>query len=122
MQGRFPILVELASLTKDDFVKILTATSNAITKQYTDLLSVDGAELSFTEDAIEEIASAAEDMNATAEDIGARRLHTVMEELLEDVSFNADGNGTKAVVIDKKFVAEKLGSDKKSKDLKKYIL
>ncbi|MBR5388625.1 MAG: ATP-dependent protease ATPase subunit HslU [Clostridia bacterium] len=122
LQGRFPILVELASLTKDDFVKILTATSNAITKQYTDLLSVDGAELSFTEDAIEEIASAAEDMNATAEDIGARRLHTVMEELLEDVSFNADGNGTKAVVIDKKFVAEKLGSDKKSKDLKKYIL
>ncbi len=122
LQGRFPILVELASLTKDDFVKILTATSNAITKQYTDLLSVDGAELSFTEDAIEEIASAAEDMNATAEDIGARRLHTVMEELLEDVSFNADGNGTKTVVIDKKFVAEKLGSDKKSKDLKKYIL
>ena len=123
LQGRFPILVELASLTKDDFVKILTATSNAITKQYTDLLSVDGVELSFSEDAIEEIASVAEDMNATAEDIGARRLHTVMEELLEDVSFNAGGDEpAKTVVIDKKFVAEKLGSDKKSKDLKKYIL
>ena len=123
LQGRFPILVELDSLTKKDFVEILTNTTNAITKQYSTLLKVDGAELEFTPDAIEEIASVAEDMNATSEDIGARRLHTVMEELLEDVSFNAGGDcAPYKVVIDKAFVESKLGAEKKSKDLKKYIL
>ena len=123
LQGRFPILVELDSLTKKDFVEILTNTTNAITKQYTTLLKVDGAELEFTADAIEEIAGVAEDMNATSEDIGARRLHTVMEELLEEVSFNAGGDvAPYKVVIDKAFVENKLGAEKKSKDLKKYIL
>ncbi len=123
LQGRFPILVELSSLSKDDFVQILTATSNAITKQYANLLKVDGVELVFKDDAIEEIAAVAEDMNVTSEDIGARRLHTVMEELLEDVSFRADGEEPyKQVVVDKNFVAEKLGTEKKNKDLKKYIL
>ena len=123
MQGRFPILVELDSLTKKDFVEILTSTTNAITKQYSTLLKVDGVELEFTRDAIEEIAGVAEDMNATSEDIGARRLHTVMEELLEDVSYNAGGNEpARKVVVDKAFVQNKLGTDKKSKDLKKYIL
>ena len=121
LQGRFPILVELQSLTKDDFIKILTTPRNAITVQYATLLKVDGVELSFTESAIEEIAGIAEDLNASSEDIGARRLHTVVENLLEDVSFNADGQG-KQVVIDKDFVTAKLGKDKKSKDLKKYIL
>ncbi|MBQ6921595.1 MAG: ATP-dependent protease ATPase subunit HslU [Clostridia bacterium] len=123
LQGRFPILVELSSLTKDDFIEILTNTSNAITKQYATLLKVDGVELEFTSDAIEEIAIVAEDMNATSEDIGARRLHTVMEELLEDVSYNAGGD-TPAykVIIDKNYVAEKLGTEKKTKDLKKYII
>ena len=122
LQGRFPILVELSSLTKKDFIEILTTPQNAITVQYATLLKVDGVELQFTEDAIEQIASVAEDMNATSEDIGARRLHTVMENLIEDVSFEADGVTAKQVIIDKKFVTEKLGVDKKSKDLKKYIL
>lgn len=122
LQGRFPILVELNSLTKKDFVDILTTPRNAITVQYATLLKVDGVELKFTEDAIDEIAGLAEDMNVTSEDIGARRLHTVMEELLEDISFNADGMTDREVVIDKKFVEEKLGAENKSKDLKKYIL
>ncbi len=121
LQGRFPILVELASLTKKDFVEILTTPQNAITLQYATLLKVDGVELSFTDEAIEEIASTAEYMNLTREDIGARRLHTVMENLLEEVSFNADGTG-RQVVVDKAFVTEKLGVESKSKDLKKFIL
>lgn len=123
LQGRFPILVELDSLTKNDFIEILTNTTNAITKQYSTLLRVDGVELSFTADAIEEIAGVAEDMNATSEDIGARRLHTVMEELLEEVSYSAGGDEPPhTVVVDKDFVAARLGTEKKSKDLKKYIL
>ena len=121
LQGRFPILVELNSLTKEDFIKSLTTPQNAITIQYATLLKVDGVDLKFTDEAIAEIASIAENMNATSEDIGARRLHTVMENLIEDVSFEADGE-EKQVVIDKKFVINKLGVDKKNKDLKKYIL
>ena len=113
--------MELASLTKEDFVKILTTPQNAITLQYSTLLKVDGVELSFTDDAIDVIAEIAAEMNATSEDIGARRLHTVMENLLGDVSFDADGTERK-VVIDKQTVLNKLGGEKKNKDLKKYIL
>ncbi len=123
LQGRFPILVELNSLTKEDFVKILTTPQNAITVQYATLLKVDGVELQFTESAIDEIATIAEDMNTTSEDIGARRLHTVVENLLEDVSFEAGGDCmAKQVTIDREFVRNKLGAEKKTKDLKKYIL
>ncbi len=122
LQGRFPILVELQSLSKQDFIEILTTPKNAITIQYATLLNVDGIELKFTDEAIEQIAEIAVDMNATSEDIGARRLHTIMEVLLEEVSFEADGTSAKQVIIDKKFVEEKLGLDTKSKDLKKYIL
>lgn len=121
LQGRFPIMVELSSLTKKDFVDILTTPRNAITLQYATLLKVDGVDLKFTEDAISAIAGIAEEMNATSEDIGARRLHTVMENLLEDESFNADGEA-KEVVIDRAFIEDKLGKEMKSKDLKKYIL
>ncbi len=121
LQGRFPILVELNSLTKQDFIDILTTPRNAITLQYATLLKVDGVELKFTDGAIEEIARIAEDMNATREDIGARRLHTVMENLIEDVSFEADGE-SKEIIIDSEFVVSKLGADNKTKDLKKYIL
>lgn len=121
LQGRFPILVELGSLTKDDFVKILTTPQNALTIQYATLLKVDGVDLKFTDEAIEKIAEIAEDMNATSEDIGARRLHTVVEKLLDSVSYDADGT-EKEVVIDKRFVCEKLGIEEKTKDLKKYIL
>ncbi len=121
LQGRFPILVELNSLTKQDFVDILTIPKNAITIQYATLLGVDGVELKFTDDAINEIARISEEMNATSEDIGARRLHTVMENLLEDVSFEADGTG-KEIIIDKEYVLNKMGIEAKTKDLKKYIL
>lgn len=123
LQGRFPILVELDSLTKKDFIEILTTPKNAITIQYATLLKVDGVDLKFTEDAIETIAEIAEDMNNTSEDIGARRLHTVMENLLDDVSFKSDGEQIKGeFIIDKNYIVDKLGKDIKSKDLKKYIL
>ncbi len=123
LQGRFPILVELNSLTKQDFIDILTTPRNAITIQYATLLRVDGVELKFTDDAIAEIATIAEEMNATSEDIGARRLHTVMENLLEEISFNAGGDTmTKEVIIDSAYVNERLGKETKTKDLKKYIL
>ena len=121
LQGRFPILVELHSLTKQDFIDILTTPRNAITIQYATLLRVDGVDLKFTDDAITEIARIAEDMNTTSEDIGARRLHTVMENLIEDISFDADGTA-KEIIIDSAYVIEKLGGETKEKDLKKYIL
>ena len=123
LQGRFPILVELTSLSKQDFIEILTTPQNAITIQYATLLKVDGVELKFTEDAIDAIADIAVEMNSTSEDIGARRLHTVMENLLEEVSFNADGEGlSKEVVVDKAYVQSRIGKAIKTKDLKKYIL
>ncbi|MBE5756754.1 MAG: ATP-dependent protease ATPase subunit HslU [Clostridiales bacterium] len=123
LQGRFPILVELNSLTKEDFVKILTTPKNAITIQYATLLGVDNIDLKFTDEAINEIAEISESMNSTMEDIGARRLHTVMENLLEDVSFEAGADKElKEVIIDKAFVINKLGAYSKEKDLKKFIL
>ena len=123
LQGRFPIKVELSSLTKDDFVKILTIPQNAITIQYKTLLLVDNIDLKFTNDAIEEIATVAEEMNASSEDIGARRLHTVMENLLEDISFNAGGNiPLTTVVVDKSYVKEHLHTIENNTTLKKFIL
>ncbi len=123
LQGRFPILVELHSLSKQDFIDILTTPQNAITLQYATLLKVDGVDLKFTEDAISEIARIAEDMNTTSEDIGARRLHTVVENLLEEVSYNAGGDSAPVeVIIDRKYVIDKMGGETKTKDLKKYIL
>jgi ATP-dependent HslUV protease ATP-binding subunit HslU len=123
LQGRFPVLVELSSLTKEDFVKILTTPKNAITLQYTTLLEVDNIKLVFTQDAIEEIARLSEAINERAEDIGARRLHTVMENLLEDISFNAGGDHPMIeVVIDKKYVDDHLEDVVRSQNLKKYIL
>ena len=123
LQGRFPVLVELSSLTKDDFVQILTTPKNAITLQYTTLLEVDNIKLVFTSDAIEEIARLSEAINERTEDIGARRLHTVMENLLEDISFNASGDHPMIeVVIDKKYVDDHLEAIVRSQNLKKYIL
>ena len=122
LQGRFPIKVELSSLTKQDFINILTQPENAITIQYATLLGVDNIDLKFTQDAITKIAEISEDINSTSEDIGARRLHTVMERLLEDISFNAGGGHPMIeVVIDSKYVSEHI-SDTKSQNLKKYIL
>lgn len=123
LQGRFPIRVELASLTLEDFVKILTQPENAITRQYAALLGVDNIKLSFTDDAIREMSEIAVVENETREDIGARRLHTIMESLLEDVSFNASGDHPEIEVkIDKSYVLDHLGKQVKQHDLKKYIL
>ena len=123
LQGRFPIKVELESLTKEDFVNILTLTKNAITSQYATLLAVDNIELEFTRGAIEKIAEISADINATSEDIGARRLHTVMENLVEDISFNAGGDvpHTK-VVVDEKYVSDHLSKEIEDRSVKKYIL
>lgn len=123
LQGRFPIRVGLGSLTYDDFVKILTVPENAITKQYAELLKVDNVDLSFTQDAIEEIARITVAENETMEDIGARRLHTVMESLLDDISFNASGDHPMVEVrIDKNYVLEHLCKEAKILNLKKYII
>ncbi len=123
LQGRFPIRVELASLTKQDFINILTIPQNAITTQYSTLLAVDNIDLQFTRDAIEKIAEISVLLNTTSEDIGARRLHTVMENLIEDISFNAGGDipFTK-VVVDAKYVDDHLSSVTKDQNVKKYIL
>ena len=120
LQGRFPVMVELDSLTKEDFVRILTEPRNAITGQYSKLLGVDNVKLEFTEDGIREIAEIAYDLNVTAEDIGARRLQGVMELLLEDVSY--DVGEEKTVVIDKQFVDDNLAKETKNFNIKKYIL
>jgi ATP-dependent HslUV protease ATP-binding subunit HslU len=123
LQGRFPVLAELSSLSKDDFKMILTTPENAIVLQYTELLKVDHIALSFTDDAIDEIAQIAADENEVKENIGARRLHTIMERLLEDLSFNAGGDHPMTEVkVDRAYVAERLGSEKKKQDLKKYIV
>ncbi len=123
LQGRFPVKVELRSLTKEDFINILTQPMNAIILQYKTLLKVDNIDLKFKEDAIELIAEIAEAINSTSEDIGARRLHTVMEYLLEEVSFSAGGDHPEfEVVIDRKYVQEHLGKTLKSQNLKRFIL
>ncbi|MEA4882142.1 MAG: ATP-dependent protease ATPase subunit HslU [Clostridia bacterium] len=121
LQGRFPIRVELGSLTQADFVRILTEPRNALTKQYSALLSTEGVELSFTKDGIEEIARTADGVNSTSENIGARRLHTILEKVLEDVSFNAPEEAG-AVVVDAAYVSAKLAQVKASPDLSAYIL
>jgi ATP-dependent HslUV protease ATP-binding subunit HslU len=123
LQGRFPVSVELKSLTKEDFVRILTETENSLTFQYGKLLSVDNIELQFDQGAIERIAEVSVELNATSEDIGARRLHTVMEYLLEDISFNAGGDyPTFTLYIDEKYVDEHLKKLTGDRNLKKYVL
>ena len=123
LQGRFPVYAELTSLSKDDFKCILTKPENAIIKQYTELLKVDNITLKFMDDAIDEIASVAYDQNELKENIGARRLHTIMEKLLEELSFNAGGDHPMTTIkIDRKFVQSALGSEKNKRDLRKYIL
>ncbi len=123
LQGRFPVSVELQSLTKEDFVRILTETENSLTFQYGKLLSVDNIDLQFDEGAIERIAEVSVELNTTSEDIGARRLHTVMEYLLEDISFNAGGDYPMFTLhIDRKYVDEHLQKLTGDRNLKKYIL
>jgi ATP-dependent HslUV protease ATP-binding subunit HslU len=121
LQGRFPIRVELSSLTKEDFIQILTEPQNAIIRQYIALLATEGLELKFQDDAIAEIADIAYKVNETTEDIGARRLHTIMEKIIEDISFGTPPR-TGKVVIDAEYVREKLKDIIEDKDLGRYIL
>lgn len=122
LQGRFPIRVELTSLEVDDFVRILTEPQNALIKQYTALIETEGVKVQFTDEAIREIARLAAEVNRQTEDIGARRLHTVMEKLLEDLSFEAPDINLETVVITPEYVNEKLRDIVEDRDLRQYIL
>ncbi len=122
LQGRFPIRVELNSLTTEDFINILTEPRNALTKQYEALLATENISLSMTEDAIKAMAETASFVNSKAENIGARRLHTIMSTLLEDLLFDAPNVPDKEIVIDGKFVTEKLQNIVEDEDLRKFIL
>lgn len=122
LQGRFPIRVELKPLTKEDLMRILTEPQNAIVKQYMELLKTEGVELEFTDDAIEEIANVSILANEKLENIGARRLYTVMEKLMEDISFNAPELKGQRIIINAKFVKAKLENVVKDVDLSRYIL
>lgn len=122
LQGRFPIRVELDNLTKDDFVKILTEPDNAVLKQYKELLGVDGVSLNFTDEAIDEIARVAFEENENSENLGARRLHAVLEALLKDVLYEADDNVTKEINIDKSYVEQHLSTTLKERNLRRFII
>jgi ATP-dependent HslUV protease ATP-binding subunit HslU len=122
LQGRFPIRVELKSLSMEDFVRILREPKNALIKQYSALLETEGLKLSFTDDAIGEIARLAAEVNQSNENIGARRLHTIMEKLLEDISFEAPEMRRKSVKIDGGYVRQQLADIVKDQDLSRYIL
>lgn len=122
LQGRFPLRAELSALTRDDFVRILTEPRNALVRQYEELLKTEGVTLEFDEDAIREIAVLAEEVNERAENIGARRLHTIMEKLLEEVSFEAPDMQGVTVHVTREMVRQRLEDIVKSDDLSRYIL
>lgn len=122
LQGRLPIRVELEPLGAEDFRRILTEPKNALTKQYQQLMATEGVQLEFTDDAIDEIARIAGEVNARTENIGARRLHTVMERLMEDLSFDAPDHAGERIVIDRAYVQAKLADVLKDVDLSRYIL
>jgi ATP-dependent HslUV protease ATP-binding subunit HslU len=123
MQGRFPIRVELDSLTEEDFVRILTIPENALLKQYTAMLATEGVVLDFREDGIREIARTAWEVNAAVENIGARRLHTILTTLLDEILFEApDAKPDGPVVVDRQLVDQRLAAVVKNRDLSRYIL
>lgn len=122
LQGRFPLRVELESLNADDFKKILLEPKNALTKQYAELLGTENVKIEFTDDAIERMSFIAADVNSKVENIGARRLHTIMETLLEDLSFEADERAGETVVITSEYVDQRLKNISQDQDLSKYIL
>ncbi|MGN0995378.1 MAG: AAA family ATPase, partial [Candidatus Ventricola sp.] len=123
LQGRFPVRVNLRPLTRDDFKAILSKTDNALTRQYEALLAVDHVHLRFEDSALDALAEAAQRANETKEDIGARRLHTLFEQMLEDISFNAGGDMPDVeVVINGDYVREHLNTDAQKADMKRYIL
>ncbi len=122
MQGRFPIRVELNALGKEEFLRILQEPRNALIKQYVALVGTEGVKIKFTQDSIEESASIAAEVNEKTENIGARRLHTILEKLLEDISFEAPERKNGELVIDAKYVKERLSDIVKDEDLSRYIL
>ncbi len=122
LQGRFPIRVELKSLGKEDFVRILTEPKNALVVQYKALLKTEGIDLVFKEDAITAISEIATEVNERTENIGARRLHTVIERLLDEILFDAPDLRDQQIIIDAKYVYEKLKDIKDDEDLSRYIL
>lgn len=122
LQGRFPIRVELASLTREDFLQILTEPKNSLIRQYIELLRTEGLEVKFSRDSLEKIAEIAYTVNEQTENIGARRLHTIMEKLLEDISFNASEMAGSTFTIDEQYVTNKLGGVVVNQDLSRYIL
>lgn len=122
LQGRFPLRVELDSLHKEDFKKILQEPKNSLIGQYTALLSTEGVTLNFTEDAIDKMSFIAEDVNARAENIGARRLHTIMEKVLDEISYTADEHNGETINVDAKYVEERLNDIVQDQDLSRYIL
>lgn len=122
LQGRFPLRVELDSLNKDDFKRILTEPKNALIKQYTALLATEGVKLDFTDDAIDHISSMAEEVNSKSENIGARRLHTIMEKVLDEISFEADEHKGETISIDAAYVDQKVEKVAGNEDLSRYIL
>jgi len=122
LQGRFPLRAELSALTREDFVRILTEPKNALVTQYQELLKTEGVTLDFQDDAVAEIAALAEEVNDRAENIGARRLHTIMEKLLEEISFEAPDMEGVTVPITPDMVRERLQDIVKSEDLSRYIL
>jgi ATP-dependent HslUV protease ATP-binding subunit HslU len=122
LQGRFPIRVELESLGKAEFIRILTEPQNALTKQYRALMETEGVKLAFSEDAVAEIAEIATQVNERTENIGARRLHTIMEKLVEEISFEAPEMDGKSIAIDASYVEARLRDFVKDEDLSRYIL
>ena len=122
LQGRLPIRVELQALTTNDFVRILTEPNASLTEQYIALLATEGVQVSFSEDGIQALANAAWQVNETTENIGARRLHTMMERLIEDLSFNADKRSGEAIIIDESYVDDKISELVKNEDLSRFIL
>lgn len=122
LQGRFPIRVELDSLGKEEFIRILTEPNNALVKQYTEMMATEGLKLSFAQDAIASIAEVAQLVNERTENIGARRLYTIMEKLLDDISFDAPDMQNREIMIDAQYVEEKLNDIIEDQDLSRYIL
>ena len=122
LQGRFPIRVELKELGHEDFVRILREPKNSLTRQYVQLLATEGVEVTFADDAVEEIARFAQQVNSTTHNIGARRLHTILETILDEVSFDADGRSGQSVAIDAAYVTGKLAALAADDDLSRYML
>jgi len=122
LQGRLPIRVELRALTREDFERILTEPEASLIKQYTALMATENVTLEFTKNGIKEIAKISADVNASVENIGARRLHTVMERLLDDISFTASDRGGESIKIDKAYVVKNVGELAANTDLSKFIL